>query len=88
MATWVRTLLVTALPADADPWVPEHLRHLKELKEQGRLRAAGAFPRGDGYVDLFEAEDLLEAERIARGSPLVERGLAAWSLREWRELEL
>ena len=88
MATWLRTLLVTALPADVDPWLPEHLRHLRELREQGRLRAAGAFPRGDGFVDLFEAEDLLEAERIARLSPLVERGLTAWTLREWREIDL
>jgi hypothetical protein len=39
-------------------------------------------------VDLFDAEDLMEAERIARATPLVERGLAAWTLREWRELDL
>jgi len=88
MATWVRTLLVTALPTDVEPCLGEHLQHLRELKVQGRLRAAGAFPRGDGYVDLFEAADLLEAEEIARTSPLVERGLAAWTVREWRELAL
>lgn len=88
MATWMRTLLVTALPADLDPWIDEHLQHLRELKVQGRLRAAGAFPHGDGYLDLFDAKDLLEAEAIARASPLVTRGLAAWTLREWRELTL
>ena len=88
MATWVRTLLVTALPADVDPWVDGHLQHLRELNAQGRLRAAGAFPRGDGYLDLFEAKDLLEAEEITRASPLVTRGLAAFTLREWRELSL
>ena len=36
MATWVRTLLVTALATDVEPWVPEHLRHLRDLKAQGR----------------------------------------------------
>jgi len=88
MATWARTLLITATPADADPWMEAHLRHLRDLKAEGRLRAAGAFSRGDGYLELFEAVDLLEAERITRQSPLVERGLCAWTLREWKELDL
>jgi uncharacterized protein YciI len=87
MPTWARTLIVTALPGDADPWREAHLAHLRELRAAGRLRAAGAFPRGDGYLDLFEARDLLEAEEVARSSPLVERGLAAWTLREWVEVE-
>ena len=88
MATWARTLVITAVPADADPWIEAHLQQLRELKGRGRLRAAGAFPRGDGYLELFEADDLMEAERITRASPLVERGLCAWTLREWRELDL
>ena len=88
MAIWVRTLLLTALPADVDPWLEAHLQHLRQLKAAGRLRAAGAFPHGDGYLDLFEAKDLLAAEETARASPLVERGLAAWTLREWREVDL
>ena len=88
MATWARTLLITAVPDDADPWTESHLRHLRELKGEGRLRAAGAFARGDGYLELFEAKDLLEAERITRASPLVERGLCAWTLREWKEVDL
>jgi len=88
MATWARTLVITAVPADADPWTEAHLQQLRELKDEGRLVAAGAFSRGDGYLELFQAEDLLEAERITRASPLVERGLCAWTLREWKELEL
>jgi hypothetical protein len=46
------------------------------------------FRHGDGFLDIFEAKDLLEAEGIARSSPLVEEGLATWMLREWSELEL
>jgi len=88
MATWARTLLITAVPADADPWTEAHLDQLRRLKAEGRLRAAGAFPRGDGYLELFDAADLMEAERITRESPLVERGLAAWTLREWTEVAL
>jgi len=88
MATWARTLLITAVPEDAAPWTEAHLRHLRELQAEGRLRAAGSFTRGDGYLELFEAADLLEAERITRESPLVERGLCAWTLREWKEVDL
>ena len=88
MATWARTLLITATPAEAETWMEAHLQHLRDLKAEGRLRAAGAFSRGDGYLDLFEAADLLEAERIARASPLIERGLCAWTVREWKVLEL
>ena len=88
MPSWVRTLRITALPADADPWAEAHLAHLRELRAQGRLRAAGAFPRGDGFLEIFEAADLLEAEETARASPLVTRGLAAWTLEEWRPLDV
>lgn len=88
MATWARTLLITAVPEEAAPWMEAHLGHLRELRAAGRLRAAGSFTRGDGYLDLFEAADLLEAERITRESPLVERGLCAWTLREWKEVDL
>ena len=87
MATWARTLLITAVPEEAAPWTEAHLRHLRELQSAGRLRAAGSFTRGDGYLELFEAADLLEAERLTRESPLVERGLCAWTLREWKEVE-
>ena len=88
MGTWARTLLITAVPADVDRWTEAHLQQVRELKGEGRLVAAGAFSRGDGYLELFQAADLLEAERITRASPLVERGLCAWTLREWKELDL
>jgi len=87
MPLWVRTVLVTALPSDADAAIGGHLEHLRALRRSGSLRAAGAFTRGDGFLDIFEAEDLHEAEAVARSSPLVERGLAAWTLREWIEVE-
>ena len=45
-------------------------------------------PRGDGYLEIFEAKDLHEAEAIARSSPLVTLGLGTWMLREWEETSL
>lgn len=86
MPLWVRTIRITALPDDARPLLEAHRAHLRALKESGKLRAAGAFRRDDGFLEIFEAKDLYEAEGIARSSPLVEAGLAVWTLREWEEI--
>ena len=70
MAIWARTLLITAVPEEAAPWAEAHLRHLRELQAAGRLRAAGSFTRGDGYLELFEAADL----GVGRSSSVDYRG--------------
>ena len=88
MPLWVRTLLLTASPEDVAEVAPRHVEHLERLAAEGRLRAAGALGRDEGYLEIFEARDRLEAESIARASPLIEDGLATWMLREWHELEL
>ena len=86
MPWFVRTILITGSEDDAAPARRDHLDHLAQLAAAGKLRAAGAFPRGDGYLEIFEANDLYEAEAIARSSPLVELGLGTWMLREWEEI--
>jgi len=88
MPLYVRTFLVTGPPGEVTAVAAKHEEHLRELKKSGKLRAAGAFTNGDGFLEIFEAKDLLEAEAIARASPLVEEGLGAWMLREWEEMEL
>lgn len=88
MPLYVRTLLITALPEEIGQAADGHREHLRRLKAEGKLRAAGSFRQGDGFLEIFEAKDLLEAEAIARSSPLVEEGLGAWMLREWEELAL
>lgn len=87
MPLYVRTLLSTASPEEIEEAKPGHLEHLRELKARGKLRAAGEFTNGDGFLEIFEAEDTLEADQIARASPLVEEGLATWMVREWVEVE-
>ncbi len=87
MPYYVRTILVTGTEDDVASARHEHLAHVAQLAASGKVRAAGAFARGDGYLDIFEANDLYEAEAIARTSPLVELGLGTWMLREWQELE-
>ena len=88
MPHYVRTLLITATPADVEEVAPRHLDHLRMLAGQGKLKAAGALGNDDGYLEIFEAADRMEAESIARDSPLIAEGLATWMLREWNELEL
>jgi len=85
MPLYVRILQVTALPADAGETLDAHRRHVEELRAAGRIRAAGVFPGGEGCLEIFEARDRLEAEEIARASPLVTDGHAAWIVREWIE---
>ena len=88
MPYFVRTILITGPEEDAVPARRDHVAHLAELSAAGKIRAAGAFPRGDGYLEIFEAKDLYEAESIARSSPLVMLGIGTWMLREWEELPL
>jgi uncharacterized protein YciI len=88
MPYFVRTILVTGAERDVEPVRREHLDHLAELAGSGKIRAAGSFARGDGYLEIFEAKDLYEAEAIARSSPLVAMGLGTFMLREWDEIPL
>ena len=86
MPLWVRTVLVTAPEEEVAPAREAHVDQLRRLSAQGKLFGAGVFTRGDGYLEIFEADDLHEAETIARSSPLVELGLGTWMLREWEKL--
>ena len=85
MPWYVRTLLVTGPPDEVDAALAGHREHLRELQAQGKLRTAGEFKSGEGCLEIFEAADLHEAQRIGEASPLVADGLASWIVREWVE---
>jgi len=87
MPLFVRTILVTGPEDEVAPARGEHEAQVARLHAAGKVRAAGRFKRGEGYLEIFDARDLYEAESIARSSPLVERGLGTWMLREWEELQ-
>jgi len=87
MPLYVRTLLVTGPPDEVAAAAERHREHLRTLRAQGKLRAAGEFANGDGFLDIFEVVDRLEAEKVARSSPLIEEGLGTWMLREWVEID-
>ena len=86
MALFVRTLLVTGPVDEVHEASERHRVHARELQGQGKLRLAGEFKNGEGFLEILEVADLHEAEALARSSPLVEEGLAAWMLREFDEL--
>lgn len=78
---FLRTVRVTVSPDEAADAMRGHRAHLDALARDGRLVASYRLADGDGFVDVFAARDLLDADTVARASPLVERGLAAWSVR-------
>ena len=79
-------MLVTGPAEQVGPAATAHRDQLRELREAGRLRIAGELADGDGFLDIFEAVDRMEAEAICRSNPLIEQGLVSWMLREWSEL--
>lgn len=88
MPLYARTLLVTGPPDQVRESAGKHREQLEELHARGKVRVAGEFTDGSGFLEIFEAVDRLEAEQIARSSPLIEDGLGTWMLREWRETKL
>ena len=85
MPQYLRLLMVCGPPDQVTLAAEEHAVQLERLRAEGRLRLAGEFANGDGFVEILDVEDLHEAERLTRASPLVERGLTSWLLREWTE---
>ncbi len=85
MPLYVRTLLVTGPVDEVLAAAEQHREHLRDLHDQGKLRAAGEFKNGEGFLEIFDARDLMDAQSIAGASPLVSEGLGTWMLREWTE---
>jgi len=88
MPLYVRTMLVTGPPDEVESVAEKHREQLRALKSEGKLYLAGELGDGEGFLEIFDVADRMEAERIARSSPLVEEGLATWMLRPWVELQL
>ncbi len=85
MPLYVRTLLVTGPADEVQAASEKHREHLRDLHARGKLRAAGEFKNGEGFLEIFDARDLMDAQSIAGASPLVSEGLGTWMLREWTE---
>ncbi len=87
MPLYTRTLLIVGPPEEAELASARHREQLREMHERGQLRSAGEFANGDGFLEIFEAADLHEAQALTAASPLVSEGLGTWMLREWTEIK-
>ena len=86
MPYYLRALLITVSPEQAETAVGLHREHLRDLFNAGKLRSAGELEDGEGFVDIVDVADLHEAEALIHASPLIRDGLASWILREWHEI--
>jgi uncharacterized protein YciI len=85
MPLYLRLLMVSGPPDEVAAAAKGHVEQLGRLRDAGHLRHAGEFVNGDGFFEVLDLEDRHEAERLTRASPLVERGLTSWLLRELAE---
>ena len=82
MPRYLRLLMVSGPPDEVATAAKGHAEQVDRLRAAGQLQLAGEFVNGDGFFDVLEVKDRLEAERLTREDPLVERGLTSWLLRE------
>ncbi|MDX1389862.1 MAG: hypothetical protein R3344_11770 [Acidobacteriota bacterium] len=87
MPLYARILWITVPPGEAAAAVVKHREHVRELRERGTIRHAGAFSDDEGFLEIFVAKDLHEATAVVQASPLVEAGQCSWQLREWNEIQ-
>lgn len=63
---------------------PNHLAHLEELEQQGKVFAKGPFTDGAGGLVVYIADSLREAEELANKDPYVIEGARRLQLHEWK----
>jgi uncharacterized protein YciI len=84
MPLYMRLLMVSGPPDEVAAAAKGHFEQLGRLRDAGQLQHAGEFVNGDGFLEILDVEDRHEAERLTRESPLVERGLTSYLLREFK----
>ena len=79
MPLYVRTLLVTGPPDEVEAVAARVTASTCASCTPGASCARPASSaNGDGFLEIFEAADLHEAQSIAGSSPLVFDGLGTW----------
>ncbi|WP_166242619.1 YciI family protein [Paenibacillus turpanensis] len=62
---------------------PEHLAYLDRMREEGRIFANGRFADGWGGMVIYIAENVDEAEALAKNDPFVLHGARRCEIHEW-----
>lgn len=85
---FVYTNMNTSSFDELKPHLPEHLKFINQLKQQGKVVMAGPFytvegdNTGDGMY-VLNADSLGEAQRLAEGDPMHKLGLRTPTVRPW-----
>ena len=61
----------------------DHLDYVKNIAKE-RYLLGGGFSNFDGGLILFEAENLEEAQKIAKNDPVIERGFYECEIFVWK----
>ena len=89
---WVALSTAVASPDDIAGLLPDHLKRMIELEQQGVLFASGPLLDDDGSltgdgVTIIRAGTRAEAEDVMRSDPLVSAGVRTVEVRRWRIME-
>lgn len=60
----------------------DHIDYLKEVAVE-RFFIGGGFEKEKGGMIIFKANNLAEAEEIAKNDPIIKRGLYTYKIYEW-----
>jgi uncharacterized protein YciI len=63
---------------------PQHLQHLKDCENSGKLFACGPFANGSGGLVIYIADSYEDAEQLAKKDPYVVEKVRRLDLREWK----
>jgi len=86
---WAVLTVAVAPWTEIQPRIGEHVDYQERLMAAGHLVASGPFLPGAGHgpgagLTLLVADTLEQAEALATGDPLVQAGLRAVTVRQWR----
>ncbi len=87
MPLFAVTIRITATPDQVESALEAQAQSFRELELAGRIRLAGRLEQDDGFLAVFVAKDLLDARKTAAGFPLIQDGLASWTLRAYQDLK-
>jgi uncharacterized protein len=86
MPLYVKIFHSTAAPSAFENVMPDMMAYLAQLKGTGKLKSSGPFGDFSGGLDIYEADNLDEAKKIAEEDPLVSNQLGTYELKEWSDM--
>ena len=80
MKAWARTIKVTAAGSGAMEALEQHRALQQTLRDQGILKEVWQFEQTQGFLEILETKDRIQAEALNEKSPLIHGGWCVWAL--------